>query len=692
MTFRVAIDAGGTFTDGILMNERGEAVTAKAHTTPKDPTIGTMNCISKLASQTGITVNDLLGQTVTVVHGTTLATNVVATRSGAKMGTIATKGYRLRMTFPQVAKADWVEQKRDMYDFRYDAPKPLTRNYLMTEVKERVNCRGEVLASLSEADVRKAVKYLKGQGVESIAVMLLFSPLYPKHEQMIAKIVKKEYPGIHVALSSVVLPVIGEVERWSTTMFSAYVAPAVAGYVSKLKGILKKEGFKGELLFIQSNGGTATTDIVIENPASILLSGPAAGPSLGLALGLTHDIKNVLSVDMGGTSFDVGVVHDGIVDIVQQQIIDAKKYAMPSVDVTAAGAGGGSIAYIDPSGRLQVGPQSAGASPGPACYGQGGENPTVTDANVILGYLDPNYFLGGESKLRKDLAEKAIKEKIATPLSLSALEAAAAIYNVINARMASATDVVFAKRGYDPRDFTLCAAGGAAPVHAVRIMEELGIKRLIIPKVAPIYCAFGMLFCDLKHDYQRAYLSETAKADLGRINKLYREMEKEAVETLRRESVAEKDVIIEKSMEVRYYGQFRQRIAKVPVGPVTKESLTAAINNFHEVHKNTVGYADPNYPTEIVRLHLSGIAKISKPQLKEIPRSRGNISEALKGTRKAYFAGHGFIATKVYDGDKLLAGDALEGPCIIEERFTTFVVPPKVVTKVDNGGNYITTI
>jgi N-methylhydantoinase A len=223
-------------------------------------------------------------------------------------------------------------------------------------------------------------------------------------------------------------------------------------------------------------------------------------------------------------------------------------------------------------------------------------------------------------------------------------------------------------------------------------MEELGIKRLIIPKVAPIYCAFGMLFCDLKHDYQRAYLSETAKADLGRINELYGEMEKEAVETLRREGITEKGVIIEKSMEVRYYGQFRQRIAKVPEGSVTKESLVAMMNNFHEVHQSTVGYSDPNYPTEIVRLHLSGIARISKPQLRKISQSKGDVSKALKGTREAYFTGHGFIATKVYDGDKLLAGDTVEGPCIIEERFTTFVVPPKVTTKVDSGGNYMTTV
>ena len=692
MTFRVAIDSGGTFTDGVLIDKKGDVITSKAHTTPQDPTQGTMNCISNLASALEIKLGDLLAQTNTILHGTTLATNVVATRSGAKMGTIATKGYRLRITFPQVPKSDWKEHPVDMYDFRLDEPKALARNYLMTEVEERVNYKGEVLTPLNEESVRTAVRYLKKHQVESIAVMLMFSPLYPNHEQRIAEIIEEEYPGVYVALSSVVLPTIGEVERWSTTMFSAYVAPAVTSYVSKIQGILEKKGLKGQLLFMQSNGGVATPDIVIENPATVLFSGPAAGPSFGLSLGLTHGLKNVISADMGGTSFDVGVASDGTVDTVQLQIVDAKKYALPSVDVSSAGAGGGTIAYIDPIGRLHVGPKSAGAFPGPACYGQGGEEPTVTDADIILGYLDPNYFLGGEVKLSKDLAEKAIKEKIADPLGLSVPEAAAAIYEVINTSMAGATDVVFAKRGYDPRDFALCAAGGAAPVHAVRLMEELGIKRLIIPKVAPVYCSFGMLHCDLKHDFQRPYVSETTKADLGRINELYGEMEKEAVDVLRKEGIAEKDVLTEKTMEVLYYGQFRPRIANVPAGPVTKESLAATINNFHEVHKSTVGYADPNYPTVIERLHLSGIAKIPKPQPKAIPQGTGDASKALKGTRQAYFREQSYVSTNVYDGDKLLAGDRLTGPCIVEERFTTFVVPPKVFTEVDRGGNYVMTI
>lgn len=694
MRYKITIDAGGTFTDGVLINEKGKITSAKAYTTPQYPAAGTMNCIGKLASESGMTLRDMLGQTGTIIHGTTLGTNAVASGSGAKMGTIATKGYRVRMTFPQVPKSDWKERPVDMYDFRLDAPTALTRNYLMTEVEERVNRRGEVMIPLNEESVRTAVRYLKKQQVESIAVMLMFSPLYPNHEQRIAEIIQEEYPGVYTVLSSAILPIIGEVERWSTTMFSAYIGPMVADYIPKLKAALEKEGFKGELLFIQSNGGVATPEIISENPALLLISGPASGPFLGLELGKTHEAKNILSVDMGGTSFDVGVIHEGIVDIVPQQVIDAKKYAIPSVDVTSVGAGGGSIAYVDPAGRLQVGPKSAGAFPGPACYGRGGEDPTVTDANVVLGYIDPDFFLGGESKLRKDLAEKAVKEKIADPLGLTVPEAAAAIYDVINERMASGTHVVFAKRGYDPRDFVLCAGGGAAPVHAVRLMEELGIRKLIVPKVAPIYCAFGLAFCDLKHDYQRSYLAETSKADLGKINELFGEMEKTAYDTLRREGVADKDVVIEKSMEVCYFGQFRQQVAKVPPGPVTKDSLQATINSFHRVHQGAVGYSDPNYPTEIVRLHLSGIARsLSRPQLKATnQRTNGDVSNALKGTRQTYFSGSGFTPTKVYDGDKLCVGNALTGPCIIEERFTTLVVPPRVTTTVDSGGNYITTL
>lgn len=690
MRYRISVDSGGTFTDGVLINENGDAIMRKAHTTPHDPTIGTLECIARLAAAENLSLAQLLALTDSIVLGTTMATNVVATHSGPRMGTIATRGYRLRMAFPQVAKADWKEGPADMYDFRAEPPEPLTPYYLMTEVDERVDFRGQVLTPLAEDDVRRAVRHLMSEGVTSIAVTLLHSAVNPAHERRIAEIIAAESPGTYVALSSTVLPVSGETERWSTTMFAAYVAPVVTAFVTRIVGVLEDNGFKGQLLFIQSNGGIATPEIVKENPAVLLLSGPAAGPSLARTLGLENDFRNVLSVDMGGTSFDIGVIHDGVVDTVKQQVIDGKKFCLPCVDVTAIGAGGGSIAYVDAAGRLQVGPKSAGAAPGPACYGKGGEQPTVTDANVVLGYIDPDYFLGGETRLRKDLAERAIRERIAEPLGLSLHAAAAAIYEIINSNMASGTDVAFAKRGYDPRDFALCAAGGAAAVHAVRIMEELRIRKLIVPKVAPTYCAYGMLFSDLKHDYQRTYHAETDKADLARIEALYAEMEHPARDTLRREGIADADMIITRSIDMQYYGQFRDRNAPLAGGSITADSLRAALAAFHRVHQQTVGYSDENYPTEIVRLHLSGTATMRKPRLGRIPAGKGSAA-ARKGSRPAYFAGHGLVDTPVYDGNRLLAGDRVTGPAIIEETFTTFVLPHQVTTTVDGSGNFVTT-
>lgn len=693
MAYRIAIDGGGTMTDGVLLKENGEAVITKTHSVPSDPAMGTINCIKKLASIEKLTLKELLAKTSLITNGTTIATNVVAERKGAKVGTIANYGYKHRMAFPQVAKADWLEMPRDTYDFRYEEPKPLTENYLMTEVKERLDCKGNVYMELDEDDVRKQVRYLKKHKVEAIAVTLMFSPLAPTHEKRIGEIIKEEYPEVFVALSSSVLPAIGEVERWSTTIFTAYVGPTVARYVDRLNAELEAADFKGQLLFVQNNGGMATGDIIKASPATMMMSGPASGPSFARELGLSHDSANMLSGDMGGTSFDVGLVHDGVVDTVGTRYIDAKKFSLPSVDITIAGAGGGSIAWIDQNGRLRVGPQSAGAYPGPACYGNGGEDPTVTDANVALGYLDPQFFLGGESKLDKTLSYNAIK-KVADPLGMTVEDCAAAIYNIVNANMANSTDVIFARRGYDPRDFTMVAAGGACSVHAVEIMKEIGLSKLIIPKVAPTYCAYGMLFCDLQHDYQRAYISQTRLVDFDKLNALFAEMEEQARKVLRLEGVAEEDIIIEKSIDMRYFGQFREKTAAVPTcEKVDEEILAKTVENFHVVHEATLGYCDREFPTEIMRIHLIGREHLPAPQPRKLSvRENGTVADAKKGIRNAYFAGRGRIDVDVYDGNKLFADDVLTGPCIIEEELTTIVLPDGATAKVDEIGNYFTTV
>jgi N-methylhydantoinase A len=578
-----------------------------------------------------------------------------------------------------------------LFSFRSEFPRPLAPRRLVAEVEERLDFKGEVLTSLRDDDVREAVAYLKGKGVEAIAVNLLFSHLNPAHELRVEQIIKEEYPGAYVALSSRVLPTVGEVGRWSTTMFSAYVAPKTTEFVKGISGLLAADGFAGALAFMQSNGGVATGEVVCENPAALLVSGPAAGPALGVSLGATRGVRDLVTADMGGTSFDISIIPDGQVNVSQKKIIDGKKYALPTVDVNAVGAGGGSIASIDISGRLQVGPSSAGAVPGPACYGLGGTEPTVTDANLVLGYLNPEYFLGGDRTLRKELAEAAIKANVADPLGLSVPQAAAAIHDVVNAKMAGAIDVMFSQRGCDPRDFTLIAAGGAAPVHVARLAREAGMKHFISPRMAPVFCAFGMMYADLKHNYTRPYTAQADAADLGRINELFAAMEADARRTLDREGAVPADITIERSMDIHYYGQVREQSAGVPEGPVTAETLAVTVDRFHEKHRRVIGYSEPGYPTMIVRLHLAGVAKIVPPPLREIALGSGDLAAALKGRRPAYFAETGgFTEVPVYDGDKFGAGDVVTGPCIIEERMTTLVLPPAETVGVDSDGSYTT--
>jgi N-methylhydantoinase A len=693
--YRISVDCGGTFTDGILLSDTLEVWAAKTDSTPADPTVGVVECISRLAAEVELSLPELLAATKTIVLGTTIATNIVATRTGAKTGAITTKGFRDRLSFLHVAKSDLGGDRKataaELFSFRSEYPRPLTPRHLVAEVEERLNFKGEVLIPLRDDDVRRAVTYLKRKGAEAIAVNLLFSHINPAHELRVEEIIKEEYPAAHVALSSRVLPAMGEVGRWSTTTFSAYVAPKTTEFVRGISALLAANGFTGALAFMQSNGGVATGEVVCENPAALLVSGPAAGPALGVSLGRTRGIYDLVTADMGGTSFDISIIPDGQVNVSQKKVIDGKKYALPTVDVNAVGAGGGSIASIDMSGRLQVGPASAGAVPGPACYGLGGTEPTVTDANLVLGYLNPDYFLGGARRLRKELAEAAIKAKVADPLNLSVPKAAAAIHDVVNAKMAGAIDVMFSQRGCDPRDFTLIAAGGAAPVHVARLTREIGMKHFISPRTAPVFCAFGMMYADLKHNYTRPYTAQTDAADLDRINELFAEMEADARSTLEREGMAPADVSIERSMDLRYYGQVREQTAPVPEGPVTVETLAATVDRFHDKHRRVIGYSEPGYPTVIVRLHLAGIAKIVPPPPREIPPGTGDIEVALKGSRPAYFTEVGdFSEVPVYDGEMFGAGDSISGPCIVEERMTTLVLPPGENVTVDSDGSYTT--
>lgn len=684
MRFRVGIDTGGTFTDAILVDEVGNMVTAKAPTTPKDLVVGTINALDALAKRSDMDRKAFLKQVVSIVHGTTLGTNVILTRSGPKLGLIATEGHRDVLALPRIPKAD-------MWDWRKPQPEPLVPRYLRTEVRERVDARGEVRVPLDEQSVHNAVSYLKNIRIDGIVVALLFSFVYPAHERRVAEIIKADYPGIHVTLSSDVLHFFGEHERTSTAVIDAYIAPAIIEYTQTLNNFLEKEGFEGQLLFMQNNGGVETGEVALEKPSTLAISGPAAGPASAITIGQLHGEENLLSVDMGGTSFDIAIVDKGNFITKNENLIQGLRFSLPIIDSTSIGAGGGSIAWFDLAGTLRVGPKSAGADPGPACYDMGGEEATVTDADVALGYISPDYFLGGERPLKKDLAEKAIKEKVADRLGISVTEGAAAINKVANSVMADGINYAFTRRGYDPRDFSFVAAGAAGPSHAIRIAQELGISHVIIPKYAPIYCAFGMLCVNLKHDFSRFYATTKEDLDIDHVEKLYEEMESEALVLLEKEGVSGNQRVFERTMQVRYFGQFREVDVPWPGGPITADAISEGLKAFHRKHEDVYGYSDEKYPIELMGFGLSAIGIIPLVELKQIARGSEDSSSALKGERDAYFEeGNGFIKTRVYDGDKLLCGNILEGPCIVEERMTTIVVPPRNKLRIDEYGNYIT--
>jgi N-methylhydantoinase A len=399
----------------------------------------------------------------------------------------------------------------------------------------------------------------------------------------------------------------------------------------------------------------------------------------------------LISMDMGGTSFDFLIIDRGRVLTKSESVISDVSFALPSIDVDTLGAGGGSIAWFDVTNTLRVGPRSAGAYPGPACYGKGGDEATVTDANVVLGYISPDFFLGGQIPLRRDLAETTIKTKVADRLGISTIQAAAAIYKIINSCMADSASSAFAKRGYDPREFTLCVAGAAGPAHGLRIMQELSIKRVLVPKLAPVYCAFGMTASDLRHDYTRFYYTQGQALDLEHVRKLYKEMEDQGEKTLEKEGVPEERRRFVRSMDLRYFGQFREVEVELPAGPLTENTISAGVMAFHARHREMYGYSNNNYPIEFMNFKLCAIGTIPTIDLKRIRQGTKDASGALKHQREAFFEETGkLIKTRVYDGERLLGGNILEGPCIVEEKTTTIVIPPGFRMIVDEYGNYVT--
>ncbi len=706
-TYRVGIDIGGTFTDAVVITDAGEMRIFKAPSTPADSSIGMFDCLQKAAAAFGTvgtvgdrpelavgTVGDrpelgglelraFMERIELLVHGTTVATNTMLQYNGAKTGLIATKGFRDALEMRRA-------HKENIWDLSLAPPPPIIPRYLRVGVTERVNYRGEVVTPLDEEETRQAVRRLKAEGVQAIAVCTLFSFINPAHEQRIREIILEEFPGCYVSISSEILPQVREYERTSTTAVNAYVGPVLGRYLRRLQDKLAAGGLRREVLITQSNGGIMSASYGAEHGAATLLSGPSAGAVGGMFFAHQLGLPNLIVMDMGGTSYDVSLIKNGAYGMTTEGEIGRYRVALPMIDIHTIGAGGGSIAYLDKGKMLKVGPQSAGADPGPACYGKGGANPTTTDANVVLGYINPAFYLGGEFAIDKAASTEAIRTAIAEPLGLDVTEAAYGIYRLVNTNMADATKVVSVEKGHDPREFALVAAGGAGALHGSRIAEIVGIPTVIVPKTASVFCALGMLESDLKHDTVRTMWAPLAALDLAELNRVFDEMEAAARRTLAAEGIPAERVAIVRGLDLRYLGQHHEVTVTAPAGEITPETLPEIARRFHEAHQRLFLYSEPDSPLESINVRLTAAGAIPKTPLASWPAGGSDASPALKGNRPAYFGeAGGWVDTPIYDGGRLRAGNRIAGPAIVEEVTTTIVICPNDLAEIDRLGNVV---
>lgn len=677
--YRVGIDTGGTFTDTVCIDqESGKIVLSKVPTTTEDPSVGFLDGLDR----TGIDLRDISY----LAHGTTLATNCVLTLGGAKVGIITTKGFRDVLEIMRT-------HRKTLFNLYEEKPPPLVPRSLRMEVTERVDWKGEIVVPLEEEDVRRSLRSLIDSGVECIAVSLLFSFRNPRHERRIREIALGEFPEVkNVSLSSEILPTYKEYERTSTTVLNAYTVLIMDQYLARIEDELAQKGYESDLIIMQGTGGVMTSTEARLRPVYTLLSGPAGGVIGGHYVANRSGYDTLLTMDMGGTSFDVACVIDGDPDRkMEYEVADSPGqhgYAvgLPTIDVRSIGAGGGSIAWVDQGGALHVGPQSAGSLPGPVCYARGGTEPTVTDANVVLGRYNPQFILGGAMELDRDGAYRAIAEKVATPLGIEVEEAALGILSVVNSNMSYAVRNVTVEKGRDPRDFVAVAFGGAGPSHVVDIAKETGIPRILIPPFPGLTSALGVLAADIQHHYIRTVATSCDKINITSINSVYDEMRKLAEYRLARDGVASGDQRLLCEADLRYSGQAYELTMPIAVQEkLTRQDIMGSAEAFHTKHRELYGHNFPGQIPELVNLRVTGIGAVRKPKM---PKPIGDGSErALVGRRKVLWGQtQEYLDTPIYDRAHLGEGSPIEGPAIIEQMDTTTTIPPGYRGEIDRVG------
>jgi N-methylhydantoinase A len=684
----VGIDIGGTFTDvaGVDVDSATLRV-AKVPSIPSDPSRAVVAGLAGLFEAVpGLRPSDIRF----FAHGTTVATNALLEFKGARAGLLITRGfdavYELR--------GGRRPMQPDLVDTFYLKPPLLVPPRLTEEIDGRIAYDGEELEPLDEDGVRAAIRRLREQRVDAIAVCYLFSFMNPRHEQRTAELIQEEHPGCRISLSSVVLPVIREYPRLSTTVLDAFVGPVIESYLRRLSGLLRETGLTTEQLFImQSNGGLMRIEIAASYPNQTLLSGPAAGVIFGANMaGLTGQDK-VITFDMGGTSTDISVISDGSFEESRQGRIAGQEIGTPMMQIRTLGAGGGTIAWIGPDGLLKAGPQSAGADPGPACYGQGGEEPTVTDANVVLGYLDPSSFAGGRLKVNPQLSEQAIRRRVAEPLGLSLEQATLGIIRVVNVNMEVGLRLSLLERGLDHRAFTLAAFGGAGPVHATRVARNVGIPVVIVPPYPGISCAMGLLQTDVKHFYLQTRLGSLTSFSVAELNSLFSELEARAMAESREEGFEPGTTELRRQLDMRYPFQGYELTVDCPGAPLTEADTLALRQSFDRLHQQVYGISAPDEVPEIVNVRLTSVSPVPPLRLPELPVGGPSPDDALLGHRRALFEEHGdYVDTPIYRREALRAGNVLHGPAIVEQLDSTTVVLPRQRVEVDRHGLLIITV
>jgi N-methylhydantoinase A len=685
--YRLGVDAGGTFTDFVIADKAtGVTKLYKALSTPLNPTKAIENGLGLIADDLGLSPGEVVSNCDLCINGTTVGLNALITHRGGRTGLVCTAGHEDSLEIRNGHKEDGFR-----YDPEYPAAVMLVPRYLRKGVRERVLSNGSIRTPLHEEDVRAACEAFLREGVETVAISFVWSVLNPSHERRAAEIVREMMPHAILTVGNELYPQVREYTRTSTAVVNAYLAPVMRKYVEAVDGYFRSLGAQQPVRYFQSNGGLAIGQAMTDRSVYAINSGPASAPQAGQYVCAPFEQKNVITVDMGGTSFDITLTKDGLTNL--NKNIDFLRYriGVPMIQVETLGAGGGSIGWIDSLGILQVGPQSAGSQPGPACYGLGGEEPTTSDANLILGYLNPDGLLGGKLPLNVEKARRVVS-KVAGPLGLTVEQAAYGMFTIVNNNMVNGIRRVSVERGFDPRDFVLVGAGGATAAHITALAREMGIDTIIVPKLASGLCAFGQIISDVKYNYMATAPARLDNAEAyARIDRLFKEIERKGVTRLREDGFGEDRIAIKRSLEMRYVGQVHECTVDIDTFDIDETTIDRVKQAFHRRHEELYTYSEPHTTVEVVNIESTLYGLIDKPQLPDLAPGAA-AAAAIKERRDAIFEASGRpTSTPVYDGDKLGAGARISGPAIIEEVTTTIVIEPDWIAKLHASGSYVIT-